>query len=86
MGAAWEKAVPNLLDRLETALTDRYTILQELGRCGMASVYLAEDLRRHRKVAIKVSVLGRSMIGRHRRSRPLGTRRFGFRTSLGCAT
>src|SRR5512145_2436882 len=37
-----------------TALTDRYRIERELGAGGMATVYLAEDLKHDRKVAIKV--------------------------------
>ena len=41
-------------DRLKTALADRYVIEQELGAGGMATVYLAEDLKHHRKVAVKV--------------------------------
>ena len=44
----------DLLDRLKTALQDRYTIEREIGRGGMATVYLAEDLKHHRKVAVKV--------------------------------
>ncbi len=40
--------------RLSTALADRYTIERELGAGGMATVYLAEDLKHHRKVAVKV--------------------------------
>jgi Tol biopolymer transport system component/tRNA A-37 threonylcarbamoyl transferase component Bud32 len=39
---------------LATALADRYAIERELGQGGMATVYLAEDLRHHRKVALKV--------------------------------
>jgi len=42
------------LDRLRSALADRYAIKRELGAGGMATVYLAEDLKHHRKVAIKV--------------------------------
>jgi Tol biopolymer transport system component/tRNA A-37 threonylcarbamoyl transferase component Bud32 len=41
-------------DRLSAALTGRYRIERELGQGGMATVYLAEDLKHQRKVAIKV--------------------------------
>ncbi len=41
-------------DRLAAALSDRYRIEGALGTGGMATVYLAEDLRHDRKVAIKV--------------------------------
>jgi serine/threonine-protein kinase len=41
-------------DRLNSALADRYTIERELGAGGMATVYLAEDLKHHRKVAVNV--------------------------------
>ena len=44
----------DLLERLTAALADRYTIEREIGSGGMATVYLAEDLRHHRKVAVKV--------------------------------
>jgi serine/threonine protein kinase len=40
--------------RLAVALGDRYHIERELGTGGMATVYLAQDLRHHRQVAIKV--------------------------------
>ena len=42
------------LDRLSLALAGRYRIERELGAGGMATVYLAEDLKHGRKVAIKV--------------------------------
>ncbi|HEU5217447.1 MAG TPA: protein kinase, partial [Gemmatimonadales bacterium] len=42
------------LARLESALADRYRIERELGQGGMATVYLAHDVRHDRKVAIKV--------------------------------
>jgi Tfp pilus assembly protein PilF len=41
-------------DRLESELADRYRIERELGRGGMATVWLARDLRHDRSVAIKV--------------------------------
>ena len=40
--------------RLKVVLADRYSIQRELGSGGMATVYLAEDLKHHRKVAVKV--------------------------------
>jgi serine/threonine-protein kinase len=42
------------LDRLTAALVDRYRIERELGAGGMATVYLAHDLKHDRQVAIKV--------------------------------
>jgi hypothetical protein len=44
----------DVLERLKVALTDRYTIDRELGSGGMATVYLAEDMKHHRQVALKV--------------------------------
>ena len=41
-------------DRLATALADRYRIERELGAGGMATVYLAQDIKHDRKVALKV--------------------------------
>jgi serine/threonine protein kinase len=44
----------DVVARLSTALADRYVIERELGAGGMATVYLAHDLRHDRKVALKV--------------------------------
>jgi Tol biopolymer transport system component/tRNA A-37 threonylcarbamoyl transferase component Bud32 len=46
--------VSDALARLGAALTDRYRLERELGAGGMATVYLAQDLRHDRRVAIKV--------------------------------
>ncbi len=46
--------MPSNLERLRSALADRYAVESEIGRGGMATVFLAEDLRHERKVAIKV--------------------------------
>jgi serine/threonine-protein kinase len=40
--------------RLTAALADRYAIVREIGAGGMATVYLAEDRKHHRQVAVKV--------------------------------
>ena len=42
------------IDRLTSALAERYAIQEEIGAGGMATVYLAEDLKHHRKMAVKV--------------------------------
>ena len=42
------------VQRLTAALADRYVIERELGAGGMATVYLAHDVRHDRKVALKV--------------------------------
>jgi tRNA A-37 threonylcarbamoyl transferase component Bud32 len=46
--------MPELLSRLQGALADRYRIEREIGAGGMATVYLAQDLRHDRKVALKL--------------------------------
>ena len=46
--------MPELLGRLQSALSDRYRIEREIGAGGMATVYLAADVRHARQVALKV--------------------------------
>jgi len=46
--------VTDAVQRLSAALADRYRIERELGQGGMATVYLAHDVRHDRKVALKV--------------------------------
>ena len=50
-----------MLDHLNASIGDRYAVERELGRGGMASVWLARDLRHQRLVAIKV--LDRELAG-----------------------
>jgi eukaryotic-like serine/threonine-protein kinase len=62
------------LPRLTTALSDRYRIERELGAGGMATVYLAEDLKHDCQVAVKVlrpelaAVIGATCVVRERRA------------------
>ncbi|MEO8295302.1 MAG: protein kinase [Gemmatimonadota bacterium] len=44
----------DIIEQLRTALATHYAITRELGRGGMATVYLAQDLKHERMVAIKV--------------------------------
>jgi formylglycine-generating enzyme required for sulfatase activity/dienelactone hydrolase len=46
--------LPDALSRLQAALAGRYRVERELGRGGMATVWLAHDLKHDRQVAIKV--------------------------------
>ena len=44
----------DILPRLSAAFSSQYAIERELGHGGMATVYLAQDLKHHRRVALKV--------------------------------
>jgi eukaryotic-like serine/threonine-protein kinase len=44
----------DVAERLAASVGERYQIQREIGSGGMATVYLAEDLKHHRRVAIKV--------------------------------
>jgi serine/threonine protein kinase len=46
--------VQSIIERLQPHLADRYTLDRELGRGGMATVFLAMDIKHDREVAIKV--------------------------------
>ncbi|MBA3557413.1 MAG: protein kinase [Gemmatimonadaceae bacterium] len=66
-----------ILDHLTSALAGRYTIERELGRGGMAVVYLAQDVKHERPVAIKVmlpEVVGEDGAERFKREIQLAAR------------
>src|SRR5437660_11025232 len=49
---ARERRLTTLLSRLQTAVRDRYSLAHEIGRGGMATVYLGDALKHERPVAI----------------------------------
>jgi eukaryotic-like serine/threonine-protein kinase len=51
---SWTEGQSDHLERLQAALAERYRFLRELGKGGMASVWLVEDLVQGRQVALKV--------------------------------
>jgi eukaryotic-like serine/threonine-protein kinase len=72
----WEECsvVQDLPGHLLEALKDRYILERELGRGGMASVYLAHDLKHHRQVALKVLSLNiAEVVGKERFAREIQT-------------
>ena len=46
--------MPKITEQLKVALANRYVVERELGAGGMATVYLANDVKHERKVALKV--------------------------------
>ena len=42
------------IDRVDAVLASRYRLEREIGRGGMATVYLADDQKHHRPVAVKI--------------------------------
>jgi serine/threonine protein kinase len=64
-------------DRLKASLVDHYRIERELGAGGMARVYLAQDLKHDRQVAVKV-------LRCTTRARPTACSSTSCRTSMGC--
>jgi serine/threonine-protein kinase len=48
--------VADVLERLKAALADRYRIERELGSGGMATVYLAEDVKHHRNFLREIKI------------------------------
>src|SRR5690242_6281992 len=69
-----EDAEERVIDALRRDLADRYTLERELGRGGMADVFLATDLRYQRRVALKVlRAEVAQAIGRERFQREIAT-------------
>ncbi len=67
----------NQFDRLKAALASRYRIERELGHGGLATVYLAEDLKHHRKVVAVVHLScrppqSRDIVGHRKKEEPPG--------------
>ncbi len=52
----------NVSEQLRSVPSDRYAIEREIGAGGMATVYLARDLKHNRKVALKVLRPGLAMV------------------------
>ncbi len=53
-GRLYDGGLTTLLARLQAAVADHYSVASEIGRGGMATVYLGDDLKLERRVAIKL--------------------------------
>src|SRR5437764_15050139 len=53
-GRLYDGGLTTLLARLQAAVADHYSVACEIGRGGMATVYLGDDLKHARQVAIKL--------------------------------
>src|SRR5205814_7867463 len=53
-GRLYDGGLTTLLARLQAAVADDYSVACEIGRGGMATVYLGDDLKLERRVAIKL--------------------------------
>src|SRR2546421_2937465 len=53
-GRLYDGGLNTLLARLQAAVADHYSVACEIGRGGMATVYLGDDLKHARQVAIKL--------------------------------
>src|SRR3989440_1470686 len=53
-GRLYDGGLTTLLARLQAAVADHYSVACEIGRGGMATVYLGDDLKLERRVAIKL--------------------------------
>ncbi len=73
--------MPDITARLSTALADRYKIESHLGEGGMANVYLAEDLKHERKVAVKVL---RKNLGCRKRTQYIAVAQSGYPSCTDC--
>lgn len=77
-GAPQERDTRSELDRLREALSDDYVVMGELGRGGFAVVYLVDDLRERRHLAVKVLrrelLLSQVLVERFRREIQLASR------------
>ena len=81
----------DIIERLKVAIADRYVIERELGQGGMATVYLGQDLKHNRKVALKVlrpelaAALGQFVEGESLRARLARDRQLSVEDALSIA-